>query len=86
MSASWAGDKGKGADIISGAGTISYINLEGGFYGITADGGEKYLPRDLAQEFKVNGLRVKFQVKILTGVATIYMWGTPVEVLSIERL
>lgn len=84
--AAWAGDKEKGADILSGTGTINHINLEGGFYGLVADNGRKYLPKDLAREFKVDGLRVRFQVKILTGVATIYMWGTPVEVLSIERL
>ena len=81
-----AGDKEKGADILSGKGTINYINLEGGFYGITADDGQKYLPKELAREFRVDGLRVRFQVKILTGVATIYMWGTPVEALSIERV
>jgi uncharacterized protein YidB (DUF937 family) len=71
----WAGDKEKGADILSGTGTINYINLEGGFYGLVADDGQKYLPKDLAQDLKVNGLRV-----------SLYMWGTPVEVLSIEKL
>jgi len=29
----------------------------------------KYLPKSLAREFKVDGLHVRFQVKILTGVA-----------------
>jgi hypothetical protein len=82
----WAGDKEKGADILSGTGTIKHIDLEGGFYGLIADDGQKYLPKDLAREFKVDGLHVRFQVKILAGVATIYMWGTPVEVFSIERL
>jgi len=81
-----AGDKEKGADILSGTGIISHINLEGGFYGLIADDGQKYLPKDLAREFKIDGLRVRYQVMILTGVVTMYMWGTPVEVLSIERL
>ena len=84
--ATWAGEKQKGADILSGTGTISHIDLEGGFYGLIADDGQRYLPKDLAREFRVDGLRVRFQVKILTGVASIYMWGTPVEVLSIEKL
>ncbi len=84
--AAQAGDKQKGADILSGTGTINHINLEGGFYGLIADDGTKYLPTNLAREFKVDGLHVRFQVKILAGVATIYMWGTPVEVLSIEKL
>ncbi len=84
--AAWAGDKEKGSDIISGTGTVNNINREGGFYGITAFDGQKYLPKNLTQEFKVDGLHVRFQVKILTGMATIYMWGTPVDVLSIEKL
>jgi hypothetical protein len=84
--ATWAGEKQKGADILSGTGTINHIDLEGGFYGLIADDGQKYLPKDLPREFRVDGLRVRFQIKILTGVATIYMWGTPVEVLSIEKL
>ena len=84
--AALAGDKEKGADILSGTGTINHINLEGGFYGLVADDGRKYLPKDLPREFKVDGLRVRFQVRILAGMATIYMWGTPVEVLSIEKL
>jgi len=32
------------ADRISGNGTVTYIDLEGGFYGIVADDGERYLP------------------------------------------
>ncbi len=84
--AAWAGDREKGADVLSGTGTIKHINLEGGFYGLIADDGRKYLPRDLGREFKLDGLRVRFQVKILTGTAAIFMWGTPVEVLSIEKL
>jgi hypothetical protein len=81
-----AGDNEKGTGIRSGTGTIKYINLEGGFYGILADNGQKYLPGNLAKEYQVDGRRVTFRAKILTGVVTIQMWGTPVEVLSMESL
>ncbi|MCX8094738.1 MAG: hypothetical protein N3D74_00905 [Caldisericia bacterium] len=65
-------------------GTIKYIDLEGGFYGIVGDNGKNYLPINLSQEFKINGLRVKFEGKIRNDVMTIYMWGTPIEIIKIE--
>ena len=40
----------KGKDIVEGSGTITYINLEGGFYGIVADDGEHYVPINLPSE------------------------------------
>lgn len=70
----------------SGTGTIRYIDLEGGFYGIAGDDGKNYLPMNLAQEFKADGLRVTFRLRIRVDVATIYMWGTPVEVISLKRV
>ena len=45
---------------IDGNGTIHYEDLEGGFYGIMADSGERYLPINLNDTFKIDGLRVKF--------------------------
>ncbi|HAK59117.1 MAG TPA: hypothetical protein DCO77_01870, partial [Nitrospiraceae bacterium] len=54
------------ADEISGTGTIRYISLEGGFYGIAGDDGKKYLPLHLTQEFKADGLRVTFRPRVRT--------------------
>ena len=75
----------KVGDYIEATGTVRYIRIEGGFYGIIGDDGGKYLPLNLPKEFKVDGLRVRFTAKV-RNVATIYMWGVPVEILSIERL
>ncbi|MBI2831089.1 MAG: hypothetical protein HYX79_02395 [Chloroflexi bacterium] len=74
-----------GPDIVSGTGTITYLNLEGGFYGIVGDDGQKYDPMNLDRAFQQDGLKVKFQVKLRKDVATIRMWGTPVEIISIEK-
>ncbi len=79
------GDKKSGGEV-SGTGTIRYISLEGGFYGIISDDGKKYLPVHLDQEFKTDGLRVAFRLRIRTDVMTIYMWGTPVEVISLKKV
>jgi len=79
-------DKGRDKDIISGTGTIKYIDLEGGFYGIIADNGERYDPINLNQEFQVDGLRVRFEAKIRDDIVGIHMWGVLIEILKIEKL
>lgn len=73
-------------DIVSKTGMIKFIELEGGFYGITGDDGKNYDPINLVQEFRQDGLRVRFELKELKDVATIRMWGTPVEIIKMEQL
>ncbi|KDE55778.1 hypothetical protein EI28_04550 [Methanoculleus sp. MH98A] len=78
-----AGGEDEPADRISGNGTITFVDLEGGFYGIVADDGERYLPADLPTECRQDGLRVAFAVEPASETATIQQWGTPVEVVEI---
>lgn len=73
----------KPCDTIKGTGTVKYINLEGGFYGIITDNGKKIYPINLPNEYKTDGLRVKFKARILRNVTT-QMWGTPVEIIEIR--
>lgn len=73
-------------DIVCGTGTIIFVDLVGGFYGIIGDDGERYRPINLPREFEIDGLRVRFQAKIRDDLADIYMWGTRVEILGIEKL
>jgi hypothetical protein len=67
-------------------GTVRFINLEGGFYGIEADDGTKYNPLNLPEAFKQDGLRVAFRVQVREDVATIQQWGTPAEIVEISNL
>ena len=67
-------------------GTVRYVGLEGGFYGLVADDGRKYDPVDLPDRYKKNGLRVKFRVKEKKGTMGIHMWGKIVEVVKIEEM
>lgn len=67
-------------------GTVRYIELEGGFYGLVADDGQKYNPVNLPKEYQKDGLRVKFQVKGKKGAVGIHMWGKIVNIIKIERL
>ncbi|WP_346866174.1 DUF333 domain-containing protein [Methanocalculus sp. MSAO_Arc2] len=70
---------------ISGTGTVTYIDLEGGFYGILADDGREYLPLNLPEELKVDGTEVTFSGVIKEDVATIFMWGTPLQITRIQK-
>ena len=65
-------------------GTVTYMQFEGGFYGIITDKGDRYLPENLSPDFQKDGLRVYFEGVILTNVATTVMWGRPFNVTRIQ--
>jgi len=67
---------------VDGNGTVEYVNLENGFYGIIADNGERYLPINLNNTFIADGLRVNFSA-YPANISTISMWGTPVRLITI---
>lgn len=72
--------------IRSGIGTIQYVNLEGGFYGlIDRDSGTRYAPGAIPDSLRIDGLQVRYEVRV-RDVMTIQMWGTPVEVLNLEQV
>ncbi|MHA2049205.1 MAG: hypothetical protein ACW986_06295 [Promethearchaeota archaeon] len=70
----------------SGTGTVVFLSLEGGFYGIIADNNERYDPTNLADHFQIDGLRVQFVVRELRGVGSIHMWGKIVKILHISKI
>lgn len=69
---------------VSGAGTVQFIDLEGGFYGIVTDDGIQYLPLNLPEEFSEDGLAIEFTGYLREDVATIQQWGTPLELTEIS--
>jgi len=73
-------------DIVEGKGTIIYLDIECGFYGIIADDGEHYDPINLPSEFEVDSLRVKFKGKIRDDLFSFHMWGTLIELIYIKKL
>jgi hypothetical protein len=66
-------------------GSITCLSFEGGFYGIVGDDGKHYDPINMPQEFKVDGLRVRFTANF-TDYMSYHMWGYVVRLVSIERL
>ena len=70
---------------VQGAGTVVYIDLEGGFYGIVSDHGEEYLPLNLPEEYQKNGMSVLYEGVIREDMYTIQQWGTPVDITAIQE-
>jgi hypothetical protein len=68
-------------------GTVQFLTFEGGFWAIQADDGVTYEPRPtLTTEFQRNGLRVRFEAKILGDAGGIRMAGPIVEIVQIRKL
>lgn len=78
-------EPGETKQTVTMTGTIQHIDLEGGFFGIVADDGAKYLPINLDEAFQKDGLRVRFEARP-EDVMTIYQWGAPVRLLSVAPL
>lgn len=67
-------------------GTVTYVELEGGFYGIVTEDGRKLDPTNLSEGFREDGLKVRFKAEKKESVAGIHMWGTIVEIVEIEKV
>jgi len=76
----WRSEKGE----ISGIGTIKFFSFEGGFFGIITEKGN-YLPLNLPEKFKKDGLKVWFKARIREGIVTV-KWGKPIEILEIKQI
>jgi len=72
-------------NIVKANGTVIYIELEGGFFGIIADDGSKYKPINLTESFQKDGLKVRFEGKLNTELMGIYMWGKLIEITKIKE-
>lgn len=66
--------------------TVEYLTLEGGFYGLVTQNGEKLLPMNLSKEYQHAGTVLRVTGKKLTDVMTIQQWGTPFELTSVELI
>jgi len=66
--------------------TVEYLKLEGGFYGLVTQNGEKLLPMNLSKEYRHAGTVLKVTGKKLTDVMTIQQWGTPFELTTVELI
>jgi len=66
-------------------GKVNYFDLEGGFWGITDDKGGQWLPVNMPEQLKMKDRKIKVTIKEVDE-ETLFMWGTPVRILSFETL
>jgi hypothetical protein len=71
---------------ISGSGTVRFIEINGGFWGIIGDDGKNYDPLALDPAFQKEGLRVRFEAVPETDMMSTRMWGTLITLVSIEAV
>jgi hypothetical protein len=65
-------------------GTVTFKDLEGGFYAIESFDGKKYDPINLPESFRKDGLKVKATARPQKDVMSFRMYGEIIEVISIE--
>lgn len=73
-------------ELIEASGTVSYMQLEGGFYGIIAEDDSRYDPMNLPEEFQNDGMNVEFVAYPRNDVMSFHMWGQIVELRSITEI
>jgi len=68
-------------------GTVSWQDIEGGFWGIRSDDGSEYLPvNDLPGPAQRDGARISFEVEPTASGVSMMMWGKPVRVTRVHVL
>ena len=67
-------------------GTVTYQNIEGGFWGIRGDDNVEYLPvNGLPSDVRRDGTRISFEPEPASGIS-LMMWGRPVNVRRVEAI
>lgn len=70
--------------LITLTGTITYVELEGGFFGFIAKDGKKYTLKNLPKAFKKDGLLVTLKAIPIKDVVTFYQYGEYIEVSEVQ--
>ena len=64
--------------------TVTFIDLEGGFYGLMTEDGKKLLPSNLPREFHTDGTVIQFHAMPVKDMQTIQQWGVLVELKDVK--
>lgn len=66
--------------------TVRFIPIEGGFYGLRGDDSVTYDPTNLAESFRVDGLRVRSRLQVRNDLVGIHAVGPIVDIIEIKTL
>lgn len=81
------GDKSSGsaAAAFEFRGEVTYLPIEGGFWGIISTDGQRYDPGALPREFQQPGLRVRIVARRAPGRLSFRQWGQAIDIVTLER-
>jgi inhibitor of cysteine peptidase len=74
------------SEIKTAHGTVKYISIEGGFYGIITDDGEHLDPVNLTEEYKVDGKKIRLDYSLTEEQVSFHMWGKLIVIKSIMSI
>jgi len=72
------------SDTVHIEGTVKFIDLEGGFWGIVGSDGKNYEPVTLATKYQTDGQPVKVKAEMLNDQSSVHQWGTLIKIISVE--
>ncbi|PIN81208.1 hypothetical protein COV13_02055, partial [Candidatus Woesearchaeota archaeon CG10_big_fil_rev_8_21_14_0_10_32_9] len=72
------------SQLISGKGTVHFVDVEGGCWQIKGDDGVNYEPTNLKSQFKQEGLKVDFEGTLNNNVGSTCMVGKLIDLESIS--
>ncbi len=67
-------------------GKATFVNLEGGFWGIVGDNGDRYFPVNMPDQLKIEGANVDVSYSMPRNAMTSQMWGDPIWVIGFRTL
>ena len=63
-------------------GKVVYQDLETGFWGIIDKEGNQWRPVEMPEQLKEEGKEVSLLIQEADEAVSMFMWGTPVKILS----
>jgi inhibitor of cysteine peptidase len=74
------------SELINTTGTVTYNELEGGFFGIVGIDDTNYDPINLPEEFSIDGTEVRFTAYSRDDMMSFHMWGQIIELRTISPI
>lgn len=67
-------------------GTVQFINLEMGFWGIVGKDGSQWRPVNMPNQLKYDGKVITVKAMMLPDDVSFIMWGTPIKIVSFSTI
>lgn len=63
-------------------GTVLYIDLSGGFWGVEDSNGQQWRPEKMPKALQKKGLKVELNCLVSKKTMSIFMWGTAIQIIN----